>query len=620
LLIPGLALLASPAVAPADPAVFNEQVRPFLESFCLDCHDADKPKADVNLEQFLQPEHMWRNPKLWEKVLTQLEDKVMPPAKKRQPDDAARAQLATWLRATLKNPDEKQLPRDPGRNVIHRLSRLEYNCTIRDLLGVDTRPADTFPPDAGGGAGFDNNAATLFIPPVLMEKYLETAGSIINAAKPELLFTKRPEEGCSEEKAARESLSTLGTRAFRRPLVAGEDDRLIRIYTASRERGESWEDGVKLAAKAILVSPHFLFRIEEERAGASEPYRIDQWELASRLSYFLWSSMPDAELFQLAKDGRLHETPVLEGQVRRMLADEKAKTFAENFAAQWLRTKELKDVVAPAMDKFPQFTDELRAAFYAEPIEFFRATLLENRPVTDFLNANYVFVNESLAKFYGIPDVTGPQMRRVEISDRNRGGLLGMGGILTLTSYPRRTSPVLRGKWVMEEILGTPPPPPPPLVDTKKVERRGDGQSFRKRLEEHREDPNCAGCHARMDPLGFGLENFDAIGAWRTQERDQPVDASGQLVSGEKFTGPAEMKVLLLQKKDEFTCNVAEKMLAYALGRGLEPTDWWPVQQIARNVAANEYRAQTLVLEVVKSFPFQYRRPTTAATVAQTNQ
>ncbi|RYD82211.1 MAG: DUF1588 domain-containing protein, partial [Verrucomicrobiaceae bacterium] len=290
--------------------------------------------------------------------------------------------------------------------------------------------------------------------------------------------------------------------------------------------------------------------------------------------------------------------------------------FAESFASQWLRTKELHDLVNPAPDRFPQYTPQLRQAFYAESVEFFHALLRENHPLTDCLDADYTYANETLAMFYGIPGVSGEEMRRVALTDRNRGGVLGMGGVLTLTSYPRRTSPVLRGKWVMEEILGTPPPPPPPNVSTQSVERREKGLTFRQQLEQHREDPRCAGCHARMDPLGFGLENFDPIGAYRTESRGTSVDASGQMISGEKFVGAAALKQLLLQRKDEFTRNITQKMLAYALGRGLEAPDWWPVRQISRAVAKDGYRTQTLVLEITKSIPFQYRGPAAPTTVA----
>ncbi len=486
---------------------------------------------------------------------------------------------------------------------------------------MDSHPADAFPTDGGGGGGFDNNASTLFIPPILLEKYLEAAEAALAAAKPEKLDLSPPAAGSDERASARERLSGFARRAFRRPVAPAEIDRLLGIYDAARKRGENDADALRLTAKAVLISPYFLFRIEAEQPGATEPCRVSDFELASRLSYFLWSTMPDEALLDLAAEGRLHEPEVIEAQVRRILADEKAHSFAESFASQWLRTKELQGSVAPAPDKFPQYTPALRNAFYGESISFFEALLRENKPLSDCLDCDYTFANETLAKFYGIPDVTGEAMQKVQLADRNRGGVLGMGGVLALTSYPRRTSPVLRGKWVMEEILGTPPPPPPPMVNTEKVgsDRPRDGLTFRQRMEQHRQDPKCAGCHARMDPLGFGLENFDAIGAWRSAVSDIPVDAAGQLVTGEKFTGPAELKKLLLARKDEFIRAFTEKMLAYALGRGLEPTDWWTVHQVTRATVADGCRAQTLLIEITRSFPFQYRRPSPPPAIATTS-
>jgi hypothetical protein len=598
---------------------FSRDVRPLLERFCFDCHDSGKAKAEVNLEQFDHAAAIWKNPKLWERVLVQLKDRTMPPAKKTQPSDEERARLTAWLQAAFDAPAPADLPPDPGGTVLRRLNRLEYNNTLRDLLGVDTRPADHFPPDGGGGGGFDNNAATLFTPPVLMEKYLVAAGEALSTARPERIFHTRPDEHCDERHAARENLSRFTSRAYRRPAEESELTRLVELYDSMRSRGDDFESAVKAACQAALVTPQFLFRIEEERPGATEPHRISDHELASRLSYFLWSSMPDEELSRLAVERKLSAPATLTAQVHRMLLDPKARTFAENFASQWLRTKELRTSVEPAPDKFPAFTPELRAAFYEEPVAFFHALLRENRPLTDCLDADYTFANETLAKHYGIAGVTGPEMRRVAVPDRSRGGVLGMGGVLTLTSYPRRTSPVLRGVWVLEEILGSPPPPPPPLVVTTKVERHQDGLTFRQRLEQHREEARCAGCHARMDPLGFGLENFDAVGAWRTDERGTAIDASGRLATGEAFTGPAELKTLLLARKGEFVRTLTEKMLAYSLGRGIEPCDWFTVREISRAVAADGYRAQTLITAIVQSYPFQHRRPSPAASsIAQT--
>ena len=589
---------------------FQKDIRPVLEQYCFGCHD-DTAKGEVNLEALSEDGSFWRDPKVWEKALAQLHDRVMPPAKKEQPKDGDRARIVDWLRTTLANPDAKMVPRDPGRTVIHRLSRLEYNNTIRDLLGVETHPADNFPPDGGGGGGFDNNASTLFVPPILMERYLAAATEIVTTAKPALLFPARPAAGKDERAAAKESFAKLAGRAFRRPADAEEMNGLLALYDAARKRGESWEESVRLGVRAMLASPAFLFRAEEERPG-TEAHRVNDFELASRLSYFLWSSMPDDPLLALAAAKKLHEPATLEAQVHRMLADPKARILAENFGGQWLRTKELKTGVTPATDKFPEFTPALRDAMYREVVEFFQSLLHENQPLTDFLDCDYTFANETLAKQYGLPGVSGDEFRRVALTDRNRGGVITMGAVLTLTSYPRRTSPVLRGKWVMEEILGTPPPAPPPMIKSLPTsDKPKNGLTFRQQLEHHRSKIECAGCHARMDPLGMGLENFNPVGAWRNDIAGAPVDSAGQLPDSREFSGPVELKKLLLDRKDEFTRNLTERMLSYALGRGIEPGDWFPVHEISKAVAADGYRAQRLVLEIARSYPFQYRRTAT---------
>jgi hypothetical protein len=586
----------------------HKELQPLLETYCFKCHNTTKSKAGVNLERFRGTDSVAHDPKTWEIVLAQLRDRTMPPENKPQPTDEQRDQLVSWIQQALQNLDESKIPKDPGRAVLHRLSRLEYNNTIRDLFGVDTKPADQFPPDGGGGGGFDNNAATLFLPPVLMERYLEAAGEILNAARSERVFVARPGGFTSERSAARKIFSRHAPRVFRRPAEKAEVERVVGLYDLARKRGENFEDGVKLGLKSLLVSPHFLFRVESESAqGGHQP--VGEYELASRLSYFLWSSMPDEELFRLAAAKKLHDTETLEAQTRRKLLDPKARAIAENFAGQWLRVRELKTTAQPDARKFPEFTPAVRDAMFGEAVEFFNALLRDNRSLLDVIDAQYVFVNETLATFYGIEGVKGEAFQRVSLKDRSRGGVLGMGGVLTLTSYPRRTSPVLRGKWVLEEILGTPPPPPPPLVKSLPADDRPrDGLTFRQRLEQHRTKAECAGCHKRMDPLGFGLETFDAIGRWRTQISGQPVDASGQMTSGEKFTGPAELKSLLLKRTDDFGRNLTEKMLAYALGRGLEYYDTPVVKKIAKTLEADDFRAATLVTEIVKSYPFQYRR------------
>ena len=321
--------------------------------------------------------------------------------------------------------------------------------------------------------------------------------------------------------------------------------------------------------------------------------------------------MPDAELFRLAGEGKLHDPATLEAQTRRLLQDQKARAFAENFAGQWLRVNELKTFAQPDPRMFPEFTPALRDALLAEPIEFFHALVREGGSLLRVLDADYTFANETLAKHYGLEGVSGDAFQRVAFKDRNRGGALTMGAVLTLTSYPRRTSPVLRGKWVLEQILGTPPPPPPAMIKSLPPDDRPHGgRTFRQQHEQHRADPNCMGCHKRLDPPGFGLENFDAIGRWRTMIADQPVDASGEFAGGEKFNGPAELKALLLARKDIFARTVAEKMFAYALNRGLESYDVPTVRRTVKTLAQSDYRIDTLILEIVKSYPFQHRRGT----------
>ena len=319
--------------------------------------------------------------------------------------------------------------------------------------------------------------------------------------------------------------------------------------------------------------------------------------------------MPDDALLALAQAGKLREPANLEREVRRMLADPKARDFTSNFISQWLRTKELESA-HPAGDKFPTFTPALREAMSAEPVEFFHALIRENRPLSDCLDCDYTFVNAELAKFYELPAPTGTGFQRVMLTDRNRGGVATMAGVLTLTSYPRRTSPVLRGKWIMEEILGSPPPPAPPMIKSLPTsDKPKNGLTFRQQLEQHRNRPECASCHKTMDQLGFGLENFNPIGQWRTTINDAPVDNTGQLPSGQKFSGALELKALLAQRKDEFTRNLAERMMSYALGRGIEQGDWLAIRLISKAVATSGYKSQDLILGIVRSPQFTHRRP-----------
>lgn len=593
---------------PATVSDYDKDIRPLLQKFCIGCHGEKDSVGGISLHLADGIFGIQKDQVTWRKVLRQIRERSMPPQGTPHPNQNQRDALTFWLEHTLDTADERLLPKNPGNVLLHRLNRREYNNTVRDLFGVSIAPADKFPADSGGGGGFDNNADTLFLPPILMERYLQAAGEVLDAAPVERIFLAKPGKGKTQPEAAQQIFTLIASRAYRRAAEPAEIANLMRLYSAARQRKNSHEKAVKFALKAVLVSPQFLFRVERDKPGM-EAYRISDYELASRLSYFLWASMPDDALMKLASQGKLHEASVLEQQVKRMLASPKAREFADSFAGQWLRARDLYTSALPDGQRFPHFTPTLRDAMYQEPVLLFADVMQTNESVLNLLDADYTYVNEELAKHYGIPNVTGSEMRRVKLSDKKRGGVLTMGSVLTLTSYPQRTSPVLRGKWILAEILGSPSPPPPPVVATLSTnDAPENGLTFRQRLERHRKDPACAGCHSRMDPLGFGLENFDATGRWRDAIAGQTVDAAGTLTTGEKFSGPVELKTLLLQRKQEFVHNLVERMLSYALGRGLEAYDLPAVRAITQAVLKSDCRSQTLIAEIVKSYPFQYRR------------
>ena len=414
-----------------------------------------------------------------------------------------------------------------------------------------------------------------------------------------------------EAACAKKILSTLARRAYRRPVTGKDVQTLLRFYEAGRSES-GFVAGIGMALERMLISPEFLFRIERDPEGvaANTTYPVSDLELASRLSFFLWSSLPDDELLELAERGRLKDPAVLEQQVQRMLADGRAKALVSNFAGLWLQVRNLRSV-SPDPEAFPYFDEELREAFQQETELFLESMLREDRSVLDLLNADYTFLNERLARHYQIPNVYGSHFRRVTLAgeNENRRGLLGQGSILTVTSYANRTSLVLRGKWVLNNILGTPPPPPPPDVPFLK-EQSKDGKilSLRERMEQHRTNPSCASCHVVMDPLGFALENFDGIGHWRTDDGDSPVDSSGVLPDGSRFEGPIGLRKVLRDKEEQFVHTVTEKLLTYALGRGLEYYDAPAIRKIMREAAPNDYRWSALVRGIVRSTAFQMRR------------
>jgi len=413
---------------------------------------------------------------------------------------------------------------------------------------------------------------------------------------------KADEDGC-----AKTIISTLARRAYRRPVTDTDVTSLMSFYDAGRREG-FFDRGIELATRAVLVSPKFIFRVERDPAGVApgSPYRISDVDLASRLSFFLWSSIPDEELLDLATRGQLSKPAVLDAQVRRMLADPRSQSLTDNFAGQWLHIRNLRNTT-PDKNDFPDFDDNLRQAFERELELFVGSVINEDRSVLDLITADYTFVNERLARHYRIPNVYGPDFRRVSLKQDARRGLLGKGGMLTLTSHADRTSPVVRGKWILDNLLGTPPPPAPAVVPPFPEEVPGVPTTVRARMEQHRSNPACAGCHKVMDPLGLALENFDAVGAWRTRESGIPIDASGELTDGTKIDGVAALRDALVKRPDVLVGTMAEKLMTYALGRTLEHQDMPAVRAIVRSSSRDSYRFSSLVRGIVSSVPFQMR-------------
>jgi hypothetical protein len=436
---------------------------------------------------------------------------------------------------------------------------------------------------------------------------------VLTPQKPEplaRLFASAP--SADETAAARAVVAAFARRAWRRPVEAAELDRLLQLYAQARARGDGYEAGVKLALKAVLVSPHFLFLGETLRASTPAPVAVqplDEFALAARLSYFIWSSLPDDELLDLAARGELRAH--LPAQVRRLLASPKARALVENFAGQWLQIRSL-ETFAPDRKLFPEFDPALRTAMQRETELFFEHVLRADRSVFDFLTGDYTFVNARLAKFYGLPfpaSAAPDEFQKISLAGTPRRGVLTQASVLTLTSNPTRTSPVKRGKWVLENLLGTPPPPPPPNIPELDDASRHLGGTLRQQMEQHRANATCASCHARMDPIGFGLENFNAIGAWRDKDGEAPVDAAGQLASGDKFKTAADLTALLAAKRRwEFLHCLADRALTYGLGRGTEYYDRPALDAITQRVEQDGDTFSALILAVAESFPFQNRR------------
>ncbi len=604
----------------------ERSVRKFISTNCLNCHSSEKHKGDLDLERLSAPGVTNDSDHIWENIRRSLAEQDMPPPEKPQPSLTDRDKVIAWIDVALDGPNGNT-PTDPGWVTIHRLTRLEFNNTVRDLLGAKGTPADAFPAETSGGTGsFDNNADTLYVSPLLMERLLDIVLSIIDGSSPERLKPVAPEPDkkgvitiTARKKALEASLTSFLPLAWRRPVTRAEVQKLATVYDRAKKRNNITEkDALQLTYAAALTSPNFLYRIELSKPG-TEPYAISSYELANRLSYFLWSSMPDTELFAAAENNSLLNPEVLVAQVTRMLKDERARTLSRQFTSQWLGISELGQGLGPDQKIFKDFTPVLRTAMTEEPAAFLHALFMNNGKLTDLIDCNYIYANKLLAEHYGLKPTNSSdhEFNRIEVTGGRRGGLVTMAGILAVTSRPSRTSPVIRGKWILDELLSYPPPPPPPNVPS--LEDTKDGKAItgtiRQRLEHHRSDPNCSGCHQRIDPLGFGLENFDVLGRWRERDdQGSALDTTGTMPGGETFSGPQQLKQILFKRQDRIMTTVIERLLSFALGRGIERGDRSTVRAIHATLATNNWQAQTLINEIVLSLPFRYKRnPTTVA-------
>lgn len=595
--------------------VFKDRVVPFFNTYCTDCHGIHRMRGGINFAPALQAPGALSSAKMWKQALANVKAHNMPPDyASKQPTEEERQMLVDWVGAI-----KYLTPMDPGVFVIRRLTKVEYGNTLRDLFGVDPAVAAELP-DEVSGAGYLNTLS-----PLQSEKYLAIANEVLNRVAPKngpptqvqrRLFGEKPPPGSDLRAAAKKVARSLTRRAYRRPASEAELETLLGVFDLGMRNKVAYPAALRLMLKAVLVSPQFLF-ITPAMNGRAEPQPgqtiapLDDYQLASRLSYLLWATMPDAELSALADAGKLHEPATLRAQVKRLLADARSRALFDGFGAQWLGVG---DLGAKTFDpaKFPQMTPELRTAMVDEARLFFDSIVRENRSVVDFVDSDTAFLNGALAPLYGMErTVTGPEMRRVKLKDANRGGILAMPGVLAATSFPNRTSAVKRGVWVLEQVLGEHVPPPPPNVPAldKQDPKTVENLTLRQRTELHRTNAVCANCHKTLDPIGFGLENFDAIGRWR--EKDDTggtIDAAGELPGGKRFSSPRELKAIIAARKDELARNLTRRLLAYALCRQLEGYDEIVVDQVMETLTKDNYRMQTLITEIASSYPFGNRR------------
>lgn len=584
-------------------------LRTSIETYCSACHGGDTTKGDIDLSRVRSGQDMRRDANTWETALEQLESRFMPPVDRPAPTDAERERLVAGIRAILSENADATADIRP---TLRRLSRVEYANTLRDLLGVTFDPK-RLPADSPTH-GFENVGDGMFLSASLFEKYVDATRDVLDLiwSDPERtrgLLGAAPEDDAKRSATTRRVLERFVTRAFRRPPRAAELDERIALVQRRLEAGDGWDQAMRTGFEATLLSPCFLYRMEDgvDESNAITQRTLTAHELATRLSYFLWSTMPDDALFAAADAGTLTEDDTLRSQTQRLLKDGRSRALADDFAAQWLGFRE---VWTAAVDyrRFLWIDDSLRHAMYAESALVFDTLVREDRPLVELLDADWTFLNDRLAKHYGIADVSGSEMRRVVLSDDRRGGLLGQASLLTTTSYPLRTSPVVRGRWVLERLLGEPPPPPPPNVaPLPEDDEPREGLTLRESLERHRQDPSCASCHDRMDPWGLALEPYDAAGRWRDAIHGRPIDAQASLPDGTLLDGPTAVKAALVKRRDAVARAFLEHLFVYAIGRVPRSTDRDTLDALLEQGREDDFRIASMIEAFVTSEAFRTR-------------
>jgi len=620
------ALIGLLAVGAAHALSFDD-AQAFLKSNCTGCHAGKAGAAGFSVAQVSAPASIHEQADRWMRIATRVRNSEMPPLGAPSPALTQREEFIKWVDGAL-HTDACGAGVTPGIAPIRRLNRNEYTATVRELLNIHMDAGHDLPADGAGGEGFDNAAETLFLSPVHGEKYMDAAKRALEFAVRDSRARSRigivaPGPGVSPVQAARQILQGFLPRAFRRPVTASQLEPYLALFRAAQQQKKTFEDSVVYMLRGVLMSPQFLFLAESPNPGP-ELRLLDDYALASRLSYFLWGSMPDEMMFDLAGMGKLHQPEVLQEEVGRMLRSPKSMGFIDSFVSQWLGTRELGHEFVPDAKLFPNYASdvELQADIGFQPAVFFHALLSSNDSILDLLDSNWTITTKKLAALYKL-DIklrkeNQEQPHRIDLpAGSHRGGLLGMSAVLAVSSYPYRTSPVLRGKWLLDSILGTPPLPPPPNVPSLDAHGSGTPQTVRERLAQHRADPVCGGCHSRIDPLGFALENYDALGQWRTEDAGKPIDNTGELPDGTKFAGPDELRAVLMDKKDLFVRNLTNRMLGYALGRGLTRQDSCTVDSIVSQLAGEGYKSQALIQAIVMSEPFRYQAGRAAMPVSK---